>query len=129
MFIDFLKILGITLGITWVLLVPLMYFLAPAILLREILMGCLLPVVCFIPGFYAVSWAVHRPLRPFMIAVFGGMLVRLLLIGLTFVLLVKLAQLHVATLLFSLIGFYTLCLIVELYFVNNRIRHREEVQK
>jgi hypothetical protein len=129
MFIDFLKILGITLGITWVLLVPLMYFLAPAILLREVLMGCLLPVVCFIPGFYAVSWAVHRPLRPFMIAVFGGMLVRLLLIGLTFVLLVKLAQFHVATLLFSLIGFYTLCLIVELYFVNNRIRHREEVQK
>src|SRR5437763_14859005 len=125
MFIDFLKILGITLGITWVLLVPLMYFLAPAILLREVLMGCLLPVVCFIPGFYAVSWAVHRPLRPFMIAVFGGMLVRLLFIGLTFVLLVKLAQLHVATLLFSLIGFYTLCLIVELYFVNNRIRHRE----
>jgi hypothetical protein len=129
MFIDFLKILGITLGITWVLLVPLMYFLAPAILLREVLMGCLLPVVCFIPGFYAVSWAVHRPLRPFMIAVFGGMLVRLLLIGLIFVLLVKLAQFHVATLLFSLIGFYTLCLIVELYFVNNRIRHREEVQK
>src|SRR2546423_7472028 len=129
MFIDFLKILGITLGITWVVLIPLMYFLAPAMLLREVLIGCLLPVVCFIPGFYAVSWAVHRPLRPFMIAVFGGMLVRLLFIGLTFVLLVKLAQLHVATLLFSLIGFYTLCLIVELYFVNNRIRHREEVQK
>ena len=129
MFIDFLKILGITLGITWAVLIPLMYFLAPAMLLREVLIGCLLPVVCFIPGFYAVSWAVHRPLRPFMIAVFGGMLVRLLFIGLTFVLLVKLAQLHVATLLFSLIGFYTLCLIVELYFVNNRIRHREEVQK
>ena len=129
MFIDFLKILGLTLGIAWVLLTPLIYFLVPSMLIREVLIGCFLPVVCFVLGFYAVSWAVHRPLRPFMIAVFGGMLVRLLLIGTIFVLLVKLVQFHVSSLLFSLIGFYTLCLIVELYFVNNRIRHREEVQQ
>src|SRR5574341_1518800 len=128
MFIDFLKILGITLGITWVLLIPLFYFLTQSVLIREVLIGCFLPVVCFILGFYAVSWAVHRPLCPFMIAVFGGMLVRLLVIGTIFILLVKLAQFHVPSLLFSLIGFYTLCLVVELYFVNSRIRYREEVQ-
>ena len=129
MFIDFLKILGITLGIVWVLLIPLFYFLAQSVLIREVLIGCFLPVVCFILGFYAVSWAVHRPLRPFMIAVFGGMLIRLLIISTIFILLVKLTRFHVPSLLFSLIGFYTLCLIVELYFVNNRIRYREEVQE
>ena len=129
MFLDFLKILGITLGIAWVLLLPLLYFLAQSVLIREVLIGCFLPVVCFILGFYAVSWAVHRPLRPFMIAVFGGMLVRLLFIAIIFILLVKMTQFHVLSLLFSLIGFYTLCLVVELYFVNNRIRHREEVQE
>src|SRR5437867_10883994 len=117
MFIDFLKMLGITLGIIWILLIPLLYFLAQSVLLREVLIGCFLPVVCFILGFYAVSWAVHRPLRPFMIAVFGGMLVRLLVIGATFMLLVKLVQFHVSCLLFLLIGFYTLCLVVYLYFV------------
>jgi hypothetical protein len=129
MFIDFLKILGITLGIIWALLIPLLYVFAQSVLMREVLIGCFLPVVCFILGFYAVSWAVHRPLRPFMIAVFGGMLVRLLLIGAAFTLLVKLAQFHVPSLLFSLISFYTLCLVVELYFVNNRIQYRGEVQK
>ena len=129
MFIDFLKVLGITLGIVWILLIPLLYVFAQSVLIREVLIGCFLPVVCFILGFYAVSWAVHRPLRPFMIAVFGGMLVRLLLIGATFTLLVKFAQFHVPSLLFSLIGFYTLCLVVELYFVNNRIQYRGEVQK
>ncbi len=129
MFLDFLKILAIILGIIWIFLIPLLYFFAQLVLIREILIGCFLPVACFILGFYAVSWAVHRPLRPFMIAVFGGMLVRLLLIGTIFVLLVKLAQFHVSSLLFSLIGFYTLCLVVELYFVNNRIRYREEVQE
>ena len=129
MFFDFLKMLGIALGIVWVLLIPLLYLLAQSALMKEILIGCLLPVVCFIPGFYAVSWAIHRPFRPFMIAVFGGMLVRLFIIGTAFMLLIKLAQLHVSSFLFSLIGFYTLCLVVELYFVNNRIQYREEVQE
>lgn len=128
MFFAFLKVLGITLGLVWLLLIPLLYVFAQSIRLREIIIGCLLPVVCFIPGFYAVSWAVHRPLGPFMIAVFGGMLARLFVIGSAFMLLVKLAQLHVVSFLFSLIGFYTLCLIVELYFVNSRIQHREEIQ-
>src|SRR5215475_14118022 len=104
MFIDFLKMLGLALGFIWTLLLPLLYFLAQSVLIREILIGCFVPVACFVLGFYAVSWAVHRPLRPFMIAVFGGMLVRLLLIGATFTLLVKLAQFHVSSLLFSLMG-------------------------
>ena len=129
MFIDFLKILGITLGITWALLIPLLYFFAQAVLIREVLTGCLLPVVCFVLGFYAVSWAVHRPFRPFMIAVFGGMLARLFVIGAAFVVLVKLTPLHVTSFLFSLIGFYTLCLIIELCFVNSSMRHREEVRE
>ena len=97
--------------------------------MKEILTGCLLPVVCFIPGFYAVSWAVQRPFCPFMIAVFGGMLMRLFFISTVFILIVTLTKLHVSSFLFSLVGFYTLCLVVELYFVNNIIRHRKEVQE
>jgi hypothetical protein len=96
-------------------------------LFKEILIGCLLPVVCFIPGFYAVSWAVNRPFRPFLIAVFGGMLVRLLFIGTAFMLIATLTQLHMASLLFSLVGFYTLCLVVELYFINSKTHRREEM--
>lgn len=129
MFFNFLKTLSITLSIVWILLIPMLYFLAQSILLKEILIGCFLPIVCFIPGFYAVSWAVYRPLRHFMIAVFGGMLIRLLFIGTTFILIVTLTQLHVSSLLFSLVGFYTLCLVVELCFVNSTIQHREEVQE
>ena len=129
MFFDFLKMLGITLSIVWILLIPLLYFFAQSILLKEILMGCFLPVVCFIPGFYAVSWAVHRPFRPFMLAVFGGMLLRLLFIGTTFILIVTMTQFHVSSFLFSLVGFYTICLVVELYFVNSKIQHREEVHE
>ena len=127
MFLDFLKILGIILTIVWVSLVLFLYFLDKSMLFKEILIGCLLPVACFIPGFYAVSWAVNRPFRPFLIAVFGGMLVRLLFIGTAFMLIATLTQLHMASLLFSLVGFYTLCLVVELYFINSKTHRREEM--
>lgn len=128
MFLDFLKMLGIILSIVWILLVLVLYFLAQSMLFKEVLIGCLLPVACFIPGFYAVSWAFNRSFRPFMIAVFGGMLVRLLFIGTAFVLIAKLTQLHISSLLFSLFGFYTLCLVVELYFINTKLQHRDGVE-
>jgi hypothetical protein len=120
--------LGIILSIVWILLVLVLYFLAQSMLFKEVLIGCLLPVACFIPGFYAVSWAFNRSFRPFMIAVFGGMLVRLLFIGTAFVLIAKLTQLHMSSLLFSLFGFYTLCLVVELYFINTKLQHRDGVE-
>jgi len=129
MFFDFLKILGVTLSIVWGLLIFFLYFFEQSILLKEIFVGCFLPVVCFIPGFYAVSWAVDRPFRPFMIAVFGGMLIRLVFIGIGFVLIVTLTKLHVSSLSFSLVGFYTLCLVVELCFVKAKYNIDEEVQK
>ena len=127
MFLNFLKILGIALGIVWIVLLSSLYFLAKFVLFKEILIGCLLPVMCFIPGFYAISWAVNRPFRPFIIAVFGGMLVRLLFIGTAFILLALFTQLHLSSLLLSLIGFYILCLAVELYFINSNAQRREEV--
>ena len=127
MFLHFLKILGIVLGIVWIVLLSSLYFLAKFLLLKEILIGCLLPVMCFIPGFYAVSWAVNQPFRPFIIAVFGGMLVRLLFIGVAFICIVTFTQLHISSLLLSLIGFYTLCLAVELYFINSNAQLGEGV--
>jgi hypothetical protein len=126
MFLDFLKTLGIILTVVWVLLISLLYFFPGSILFKEILIGCLLPVVCFIPGFYAISWAINRPFRPFLIAVFGGMLVRLLFIGTAFILIALLTQLHTSSLLLSLMGFYTLCLAVELYFMASKLHPREE---
>jgi len=124
MFFDFLKMLGIALSIVWVFLILFLYFFVSSMPLKEIFVGCFLPVMCFIPGFYAISWAVDRPFRPFMIAVFGGMLARLVFIGISFVLIVTLTKVHISSLLFSLVGFYALCLVIELYFVNGKIQHK-----
>lgn len=126
MFLSFLKTLGVTLGIVWLLLIPVLHFFTPHIAMTEILIGCALPVLCFIPGFYAISWSAHRPFRSFIVAVFGGMLIRLFFIGTVFILIAKLTDFHITSVLFSLVGFYTLCLAIELYFVNYEARYLKE---
>jgi hypothetical protein len=89
----------------------------------------MLPALCFIPGFYAVCWALHQPLRSFMIAVFGGMLVRLLFIGTVLALVVKLTQLHLSSFVCSLVGFYMLYLAIELYFIHGRLPRQEGISR
>lgn len=125
MFVDFLKTLGFTLGTAWLLLLVVGYIFSQAVLLPEVIVGCLLPTLCFVPGFYAVSKTVYSSWKRFAIAVFGGMLIRLCFIGTICVLIVLLTSLQMSPLLLSLVGFYTLCLIVELYFVHSRLQHQE----
>jgi len=129
MFVDFLKILILTLGCLWGVVLACFYIFDQPLFFTELLIGCLLPFLCFSAGFYAISRTSQGPFKPFIIAVFGGMIVRLFIIGIVFVCLAMLTQLHIPTILFALVGFYTTCLIVELYFVNRRIAHREIIPK
>jgi hypothetical protein len=124
-FLDFLKAIGVTTGVTWGLLALPLYFLAEPMIVWGALSGCLLSAFCFIVGFYAVCQTFHRSLHTLMITVFGGMLVRLFFIGTIFVLIVTLTPLHRVSFLSSLLGFYTLYLVIELYFVSNRLRTQE----
>jgi hypothetical protein len=54
------------------------------------------------------------------------MLARLVVIGVVMVLLLRLTDLSMVSLLSSLLGFYVLYLIVELYFVHTRLQSRKE---
>jgi hypothetical protein len=123
--LDFLKVIGVATGVTWSLLALPLYFLAAPIIVWSALIGCLLSVLCFTVGFYAVCRAFHRSLPTLMITVFGGMLARLLFIGTVFVLIVTMTPLHPVSFLASLLGFYILYLVIELYFVSKRLRTRE----
>ena len=118
MFLTFLKIIGLITAIAWIGLIPWLYALDNPMVTWGIFAGWLLPALGFVGGFYAICWSFHGALRSFLIAVLGGTLVRLVLIGTTVLLLMKLTQLHVASFLYSLAGFYVLYLTVELYCVS-----------
>jgi hypothetical protein len=126
MFPAFLKTMSITTGIIWALIALPLYYLAEPIIVWGVFVGFLLSAVCFTAGFYAVCRSFQRSFRALMITVFGGMLVRLFLIGAIFMLLVNLTSLHVTSFLASLLGFYVVYLAIELYFVNNKLHRREE---
>ena len=125
-FLAFLKTMGITTGIAWGLLALPLYFLAEPMIVWGVLVGCILSALCFTTGFYTVCRSFRRSFQALIITVFGGMLARLLFIGVIFVLIVTLTSLHVVSFLSSLLGFYTLYLVIELYFVNNRLRSQED---
>ena len=126
MFPAFLKTMSITTGVAWGLLAAPLYFWAEPVIVWGVLVGCLLAAICFTTGFYAVCRSFQRSFRALMITVFGGMLARLVLIGAIFILLVNLTSLHVTSFLVSLLGFYVVYLVIELYFVNKKLRLQEE---
>lgn len=129
LFNDFLKWWFLVTAVAWLLLAVPLYLLGEANILWGAIVGCLLPAFCFVVGFYSMCRNLHRPPNKLMIAVFGGMLARMLFIGLAFFLILWLTQLHVASLLTSLFGFYFLYLALELYFINGRFKHIKEGQQ
>lgn len=129
MFMAFIKwMAGIT-GVVWLGLIwPLYVWGEPAIVWAT-LVGWLLPAFCFVLGFYSIYRYFHLPMQKLMLVFFGGMLARLAVIGGGFFLLLLLTTLHVTSFLASLLGFYTLYLILELYFVNGRLQRVKEEQR
>jgi hypothetical protein len=121
MYVDCLKIAGVTIGITWLLMALPLYLFAEAPMVWGAISGFLLSAFCFIAGFYAICRSFDASLNSLMIALFGGMLARMVLIGAIFLFVVWWTSLHVASFLASLLGFYLLFLVLELYFVKQRL--------
>lgn len=124
MFLAFLKIMGVATGLAWGLMAVPLYALAEPRVVWGILVGWVLAALCFTVGFYALCRYFHRSFKALMITVFGGMLARLFFIGTIFFLLAKLTTLHTVSFVSSLMGFYILYLIIELYFVNTRLQNQ-----
>jgi hypothetical protein len=82
-----------------------------------------------VAGFYMLCRTFHLPLQKLMLAFFGGMLVRLFLIGTALIGILKLTQLHLVSVVASLLGFYVLYLIIEIYFVNGRLHQVKERER
>ncbi len=122
MFLTFAKIVGLTTGIVWGLMALPLYFLADPKMIWGVISGCVVSAICFTVGFYAVCQTLEASFNTLMLAVFGGMLIRLLFIGAIFLLIVSVTSLHVFSFLASLLGFYALYMVIELYFVKTRFQ-------
>ena len=117
MFNSFLKVAGVATVVAWLLLAPLLLAFATPEVLWWAVVGCVPSALCFIYEFYTLSKADRQDMMSFMQAFLGGMVVRMLVVGVILFLLIKFTNVHLTSFVFSLFGFYLLYLVIELYFV------------
>ncbi len=118
-----------TLGI-WIVAIPLMlYFSLQPLMIKSTIVGCLIPLLCFVFGFYMILRSFYKNIHFFTSAVLVGMMARLLLIGVAIFLLLITKQLHLESFLVSLGVFYFLYLVIELYFVTQIQRLGKEYEQ
>ena len=114
---SFLKVAGVATVVAWLLLAPLLLTFATPEVLWWAVVGCVPSALCFIYEFYTLSKADRQDMMSFMQAFLGGMVVRMLVVGVILFLLIKFTNVHLTSFVFSLFGFYLLYLVIELYFV------------
>ena len=117
MFNSFLKVAGLATVVAWLLLAPLLMAFATPEVLWWAVVGCVPSALCFVYEFYTLSKADRQDMMSFMQAFLGGMVVRMLVVGVILFLLIKFTNVHLTSFVFSLFGFYLLYLVIELYFV------------
>ena len=117
MFNRFLKVAGMATVLAWLLLAPLLLVFATAEVLWWAAAGCVPSALFFVYEFYTLSKADRQDLTSFMQAFLGGMVVRMLVVGVVLFLLIRFTNVHLTSFVFSLFGFYLLYLVIELYFV------------
>lgn len=92
---------------------------------RGVLVGCGICTANVLAGCFSVLWAFDKPQKAFLKAVFGGMVVRMALIGLTFFLLIRFTEIHIAGLTLSLFLFYVIFQVLEIRFLTSRLPARQ----
>jgi len=81
---------------------------------RSAVVGCLICTINGLVGGGLALWAMGKDHRTFMMVLFGGMGIRLVLVLIFFFLALKLAELHVFSLTLSLFLFYVVFQVLEI---------------
>ena len=88
--------------------------------------GALLSTVNVIFGFLAIEYAFDKSASVFLKAVLGGMGIRMLFLLGAMLVLILVFQVHAVALTISLLGFYSIYLILELLFIQKKVMLRNQ---
>ena len=99
---------------------PLVTYGTPEII-RSAITGALLATVNVLIGYAAIEYSYGKSTTTFFKYVLGGMGLRLLLMALVLVLLIKVLQFHVGSLVGSMGVFYVVFLVLEVLFIQKKV--------
>jgi hypothetical protein len=83
--------------------------------------GALLSTANVLIGYLAIEYSFERSSTTFLKAVIGGMGLRMLAMVLALLALIKIAGLHALALTISLLGFYFVFLVLEVFFIQRKV--------
>lgn len=94
---------------------------ANAEVLRSIIAGGIMSLVNLLLGYLAIEFSFDRSHTTFLKFVLGGMVGRLLLLWGSLLLLIRVYGFHSASLMLSLLFFYVMNLVLEIFYLQKRI--------
>jgi hypothetical protein len=89
--------------------------------IRSIIAGGVMSLVNLLLGYVAIEISYDRSHTTFLKYVLGGMVGRLMLMWGTFLLLIQVFGFHAASLMLTLLFFYVMNLVLEIYYLQKRV--------
>ncbi len=118
---EFIRQVGLVCIVVLVLAAYPIYAYTGAASLIGVLAGCGIAALNVLAGCLTSVWAFEKPQRVFFKTVLGGMLIRLIGVGLVFLLLIKYTDVDTLALTLSLISFFAIFQVFEIRFLATRL--------
>ena len=90
------------------------------------IVGAVLSTLNVMSGFLAIEYSLDKSYTTFLKAVLGGMGVRMVVLLGIIALLVKFGGMHLVALIVSVLSFYTVYLVLEIFYMQKRLSHKNQ---
>lgn len=91
-----------------------------------VIVGAVLSTANVMAGFLAIEYTLDKSYNTFLKAVLGGMGIRMAVMLGVLVLLIKFAGLHMVALVVSVLSFYVVYLVLEIFYIQKRVTHKQQ---
>jgi hypothetical protein len=91
-----------------------------------VIVGAVMSTVNALAGFLAIEYSLEKSYTTFLQAVLGGMGIRMVVMLGTLVLLIKLAGFHAVGLVVSVLSFYVIYLVLEIFYIQKKVSHKNQ---
>jgi hypothetical protein len=94
-------------------------------ILTAAIVGAMLSAANVVAGFLAIEYSFEKSYTTFLKAVLGGMGIRMALLLGTLALLIRFSRLETIPLVVSVLSFYTMFLVLEIFYIQRKLSHKQ----
>lgn len=95
-------------------------------IITAFIVGALLSTINVLAGFFAIEYTLDKSYTTFLKVVLGGMGIRMAVMLAILVLLIKFAEFHPIALVVSVLSYYVVYLVLEIFYIQKRLSHKNQ---